>query len=105
MSGYRVSEQATAELDSIWLYVARDSNSIEIANTLIDSITARFWRLASQPHMGRDRTADLGKGLRSFPAGNYTILYEIAQDHRVHILRVIDSRRDIPALLRKSPVK
>lgn len=41
MGIYRVSEQAEAELDGIWLYIAQDT-SIDTANHLIDSITARF---------------------------------------------------------------
>ena len=98
MPAYRVSEQAQADLDGIWLYVAQDISSIDIASALVESISARFWRLACQPYMGRSREMDLGPSLRSFPAGNYTIFSEIEQNKHVYILRVIDSRRDIPTL-------
>lgn len=103
MSACRVSEEAETELDAIWLYIAQDS-SIETASRVIDSIIARLWKLAAYPYMGRSRDKDLGPGLRSFPAGNYTILYEIdrqVEEEQVHILRVIDSRRDLLAILSK----
>jgi hypothetical protein len=43
---HRVAPEAEAELDNIWYYVAKDSGSIEIADRLIDSISARFYLLA-----------------------------------------------------------
>ena len=51
--------------------------------------------------MGLGRDDDLEPGVRSFPAGNYTIFYEIEQQPEellVHILRVIDARRDLPVI-------
>jgi hypothetical protein len=35
-----VSPAAEAEMDDIWLYVARESHSIEIASRVVDAITA-----------------------------------------------------------------
>jgi hypothetical protein len=43
---HRVSPRAEAYLDDIWLYVAKESSSIEIASGLIDTITERFFTLA-----------------------------------------------------------
>ena len=37
MGGFRLSPEAEADLDDIWLYVARESGSIDAANRLIDS--------------------------------------------------------------------
>jgi hypothetical protein len=42
MSGFRVAEEAEAELDGIWLYIARESGSIEIASRVVDSIIGNF---------------------------------------------------------------
>jgi hypothetical protein len=47
--GFRLLPEAEAELDDIWLYVARESGSIEIANRLIDVITRRFCLLGQNP--------------------------------------------------------
>lgn len=37
---HRVAEDVDLELDDIWLYVAKQSSSIEIADHVVDSITA-----------------------------------------------------------------
>ncbi len=68
---HRVAPQATADLDGIWYYLAKESGSIENANQLIDSITDRFLLLSSYPYLGRVRDDDLGIGSRSFPVGEY----------------------------------
>jgi toxin ParE1/3/4 len=64
---------------------------------LIDSITDRFVLLASFPNIGRSRDMDLRPGLRSFPVGEYVILYRI-QKQDVLILRVLHGSRDIEGL-------
>ena len=71
----------------------RESGSIEIADRLIDSITDRFYLLASHPYVGRLRE-DLRPGLRSFPVGQYIVIYRIDQTD-VLILHVLHSHRDI----------
>ena len=70
---HRLAPKAANDLDDIWIYVARESSSLQIANRLIDSITDRFFLLASHPHVGRARNDDLGPGRRSFPVGEYVI--------------------------------
>jgi plasmid stabilization system protein ParE len=47
---HRVAPEAEAELDNIWYYVATESGSTGVADRLIDSITERFYLLASHPH-------------------------------------------------------
>lgn len=59
---HRVAPQAEADLDEIWLYTAKESGSIEIANRLIDTITDRFLTLTSFPCVGRSREEDFGHG-------------------------------------------
>ena len=95
---HQVAPQAEAELDSIWYYVANESGSIEIADRLIDSITERFLLLSRNPRLGRRRDEELRPGLRSFPAGEYIILYRIEVED-VLILHVIRGSRNIEALL------
>ena len=51
--GFRLLPEAEVDLDDIWLYVAINSGSIEIADRLIDTITDRPWLLGQQPHIGR----------------------------------------------------
>ena len=51
--GFRLLPEAEAELDDIWLYVARESGSSDIATRLIEGITGRLWLLAQHPQIGR----------------------------------------------------
>ena len=95
--GHRRSPQADSDLDGIWFYVTSKSGSVEIADRLIDSITDRFFLLASHPNIGRPRDEDLRPGLRSFPVGEYIIVYRI-EDQDVLILRVVRGSRRIEAL-------
>ena len=100
MSGFRILPTAEAELDEIWLYIARESGSIDIANRLIDGLTERFFLLALHPRLGRRRDDDLRPGLRSFPLGEYVIVYRMEAEE-ILILHVFRGSRDIKALLRQ----
>lgn len=57
MSGFHLIPEAESELDEIWLYIARESNSASAASRFIDSITDRFWLLARHPRIGRGAIA------------------------------------------------
>ena len=90
---YRLSSAARAELDGIWLYVATESGSVEIANGQIDKITDCFWLLVAHPSAGRRRDYDLGSKVRSFPVGEYVVIYRI-KDFGPLILHVARGSRD-----------
>jgi toxin ParE1/3/4 len=94
---HRLAPEVEAELDGIWYYTAKESGNIEVADRLIDSITDRFFLLAGHPYVGRRRDHDLRPGLRSFPVGEYVIIYRIEGDD-VMILHVAHGRRDLEAL-------
>jgi len=94
---HRLAPQVEAELDDIWYYVAKESGNIEIADGVIDSITERFFLLASHPYLGRRRDEDLRPGLGTFPVGEYVIIYRVKDDD-VLILHVAHGRRNIEAL-------
>ena len=96
---HQVAPQASADLDNISYYVANDSGSSEIADQVIDSITAWLFLLGGQPYLGRPRDDDFGIGLRSFPVGEYVIVYLVEdEDKDVLILRVVHGRRDMEEL-------
>ena len=99
---HRVSPQAETDLEDIWYYIAMESDSIRIADRVINSITETLFLLAGHPHIGRRRDEDLKPGLRSFPAGKYVIIYRVDKNKDVLILRVIHGKRDIEALFRRS---
>jgi toxin ParE1/3/4 len=95
--GHRRSPQAECDLDDIWYYVASKSGSVEIADRFNDSVADRFFLLASRPNIGRTRDEDLRPGLRSFPVGEYVIIYRI-EDADVLILRVVRGSRNTEVL-------
>ena len=94
---HRLAPQARAELDNIWNYIANESGSAGAADGVIEALTARFYLLAQHPYMGRARD-DLRPGLRSFPVGQYVIIYTI-DDEDVQILHVFHGRQDIEGRL------
>ena len=94
---HRVAQRAEADLDDIWLYAAKESSSIEIANRLIDTITDRFFTLARFPYMGRSREGNFGPGYRSLPVGEYVIAY-CFENEDVLVLRVVHGRRQLEDL-------
>ena len=97
---FRVAPQAESDLDEIWYFLATESSNVDVADRVIDSITARFVLLARQPYIGRRRDEDLRPGVRSFVVGEYVIAYRVDGDN-VLILRVLRGSRDIEALFRE----
>jgi toxin ParE1/3/4 len=94
---HRRAPEARAELDNIWSYMARESGNAATADAIIDAITERFYLLTQYPRLGRARD-DLRAGLRSFPVGQYVIIYAI-EDEDVQILHVFHGKQDIEGQL------
>lgn len=90
---HKLSPTAKSDLDNIWLYIARETNSIDTAERVITAIPERLYLLTRHPSIGRHRDDDLRPGIRSFPVGRHVILYRV-EEHEVLILRVIDGRRE-----------
>ena len=97
---HRVAPQAKADLDAIWLYVAKEADSMDAATRLIDAITSRFLFLASFPYVGRARDDDFGPRTRSVAVSEYVIVYSV-EGPDVSILRVVHGKRDFEALFGK----
>ncbi len=100
MSEFRLAPEAEAELDGIWLHIARASGSVDIATSVVERITERFWLLARYPYLGRAQDEDLRPGLRSFPADDYVIIHRVDEDQAVLILHVVHGNRDVAAFIR-----
>ena len=97
---HRVAGEAEVDLDDIWLYVATESYSMDVATRLIDGITDRFFVIATFPYAGRARDPDFGIGTRSFAAGDYVIVYCV-EGEDVCILRVVHGKRQLEDLFGK----
>jgi toxin ParE1/3/4 len=94
-----ISRRAQLDLDSIWLHIATTSGSEEPADQVLNSISEAIRALPRNPYIGRRRDAELQPGLRSFPAGNYVIIYRVKTGF-VRVARVLHGNRDIKALFR-----
>jgi toxin ParE1/3/4 len=92
MTAYLLAPLAKADLDEIWLYVARQAG-LETADRVLDSITDRFPMLARMPAAGRARD-EIERGTRSFAAGDYLIFYRKARRSGIVIARVLHGARD-----------
>jgi plasmid stabilization system protein ParE len=44
---HRLAPEAEADLDDIWYYLAKESQSVEVADRVIDWIAERFFLLAT----------------------------------------------------------
>ena len=100
MKQIRVSRLAELDLDDIWYEIAKRSGSIDIASTVVDSITGVFPLFATNPEAGRRRD-ELELGVRSFPVENYVIYYRLGGNHLI-ISRVIHGMRDQKKALREA---
>ena len=91
MKRYRVSREASRDLDEIFLYWAKRAG-LKIADRLIDGITERFWLLGEHPDAGR-RSDDIAVGVKCFPAGKYLIYYRKTRE-AIDILHIFHGARD-----------
>jgi len=92
MKRYRLARPAKADLDRIWLHIARKA-STETADRLIDAITDRFPFLAEMPDAGRARD-EIEPGLRVFPVKNYLVYYRKAARRGILISRIVPGMRN-----------
>src|SRR5437867_2689872 len=99
MSQIRVSRQAEADLQEIWLYLAHRSE--QAADRLMSTVSRTFEMLAVFPGIGQS-SEDLAPGLRSSPVGSYVIFYRPIEDG-IEVFRVIHGARDIKSLFDQGP--
>ncbi|WP_255264303.1 type II toxin-antitoxin system RelE/ParE family toxin [Desmonostoc muscorum] len=64
MSRFRISSQASQDIENIWKYLAQ--NNSKAANQLFDTLRESFPKLAKFQQMGKQRP-ELGAFLRNFP--------------------------------------
>ncbi len=86
-----LSELAEGDLAEIWVSIATDD--IATADRFMEAIHERAQLLAEQPLIGRERP-EIAKGVRSFPYGQYLMLYR-PMPAGVGIVRVVHGARDL----------
>jgi toxin ParE1/3/4 len=96
MSEPRITEQAEADLDEAWDYLAQRNEAA--ADRLLDGILERARLHAQLPLMGRPRE-DLAPGLRSFVVSPYVVFYRPAGD-TIEVIRVLHGARDVDSIMK-----
>ena len=92
-----------ADQDVMGHYLSMDAANPVAADRFVAAVRATYEQLSVHPQLGRDRGMELpGEGVvRTWGVKgfrNYLIVYS-ASMKRVYVIRVLDGRRDIPAIL------
>jgi len=90
------SPDALADLDAIWNYYVRVAGR-NTADKVSREIGKVVCVIEDHPLAGRSR-AEVRPGLRSVAASPHVVFYRVA-DGLVEIVRVLDGRQDIDAIL------
>jgi plasmid stabilization system protein ParE len=91
-----LSAEALADLDEIWLYIARDN--LTAADRVIDEIYEAIYKLAEFPGAGHLREDLIDEPLRFWSVHHYLIIYR-AEAQPIEIVRVLSGYRDISQIL------
>jgi toxin ParE1/3/4 len=94
------SAKAIVDAEDVFIWIARRDGANR-ARDVIFKIERTLERLAVRPGLGRVRVDFMGEP-RSFSIPPWVVVYEpLAEDRGIHVLRILDSRRDIAALFGK----
>ena len=86
-----ITDQAEADIEKIYLYIALESYQ-SYAENFASKAFKTFDLLCHNPHMGTERTRS-GKGIRFYPMDKVNIFYRVVSD-QLQILRVHHSALD-----------
>ncbi len=92
MSTVTLSQSAQTDLLEAWLYIAEEN--LSAADKLLDAINKEANTLALQPLMGRARP-ELADCLRSWPTSTPYLLFYLADEVGITVLRVLHHARDV----------
>lgn len=98
MTTYRLTAQARQDLLDIWNHIAEDNEPA--ADRFFDLLIHHFQLLGQNPSAGRRRD-ELRSGYRSFPVGQYLILFRLMDhdaEHGIQIMHVLHGKRDLAHL-------
>lgn len=98
MNQLRITEQARADLDELWDWLAQRSEAT--ADAVLDKLLTKAQFHAQFPGIGRQRD-DLAAGLRSFVVSPYVVFFLPATDG-ITVVRVLHGARDIDALMKEN---
>ncbi len=92
MARVALAQSAQTDLLEAWLYIADESQPA--ADRVLDAIDKEAHTLLHQPLMGRARP-ELADGVRSWPTSTPYILFYLADDEGITVLRVLHHAQDV----------
>jgi toxin ParE1/3/4 len=97
MPKVRRTVQAKRDYVQIWVHIAE--NNLTAADRLVEQFDQAIEVLSRFPGMGRARD-DLASGLRTYPVGNYLLMYR-AMKGGIELVRVVHGARNLRRLFRR----
>ena len=91
---YRISEKASEDIDKIWLYTL-ENWSLEQANRYYRLIFEEIRFIVEDFETGKD-IGKIKPGYRQAKVKSHFIIYKIAEDEIIEIVRVLHEMMDIP---------
>lgn len=97
-----VTEQAQADINEVFNYIALELQSAQNASRLLDKLESSILSLAEMPERFRryDKEPWKSRNLRAMPVKKYLVFYVVDnKNHLVTVLRVLYGARDIDSEL------
>ena len=91
----RLTEQAEADLDELWDYLA--AKNPDAADRMVDAVLESSRMHVRFPGMGQSRD-ELRPGLRCFVVSPYVVFYRPIED-TIEVLRILHGARDMSRLI------
>src|SRR4051812_48588792 len=91
------SESAKRDATAIWVSIAE--RNIKAADDLTADFEAALRTIAMFPGAGTSRE-ELGTGLRSYPVGNYLLIFRRAR-RGVELVRIVHGARDLRRIFKQ----
>jgi toxin ParE1/3/4 len=92
------SSEAKADVQEIAWYIAQDN--LDAALRFFNLIDEKLKLLAAFPGAGTARD-ELAPGLRSFPVGNYLIVYRRIKGGEIEVVRILHGARNLRKIFKR----
>ena len=92
-----ISEDALADIDEIWLYIAQDN--VTAADKMSSKIYDTMYQIADYPRIGHIREELTDQPFRFLSVYDYLIVYDPTKTP-VEIVRVLHGQRDMKSVLK-----
>jgi plasmid stabilization system protein ParE len=93
---YRLTEDALADLDELWSYIAEDN--VDAADRVVASILSACKLLAERPRIGHSRPDIIARPVLFWSVGKYTIVYR-PDEAPLRVIAVLHGARDLAPIL------